>query len=118
MGNAGFLTASFSIIAKEFPDNVATTFASLETFFGIGLIVGPTVGGALYQLGGYTLPFVSLGGVLLFTAVLTFVLLPNHDDHSCKDSKGGEWGAPLVITPDSTRYASQSERTHLFTFLL
>ncbi|XP_043211164.1 MFS-type transporter SLC18B1-like [Amphibalanus amphitrite] len=89
MGNAGFLTASFSIIAKEFPDNVATTFASLETFFGIGLIVGPTVGGALYQLGGYTLPFVSLGGVLFFTAVLTFVLLPNHDDHSCKDSKGG-----------------------------
>ena len=28
MGNAGFLTASFSIIAKEFPDNVATTFVS------------------------------------------------------------------------------------------
>lgn len=89
MGNAGFLTASFAIIAKEFPDNVATTFASLETFFGIGLIVGPTVGGALYQVGGYTLPFVSLGGVLFFTAILTFVLLPKHDDHSCKDSKGG-----------------------------
>ena len=50
MGNAAFLTASFAIIAKEFPDNVATTFASLETFFGLGLIVGPTVGGALYQV--------------------------------------------------------------------
>ncbi|XP_037082981.1 MFS-type transporter SLC18B1-like [Pollicipes pollicipes] len=89
MGNAGFLTASFAIIAKEFPDNVATTFASLETFFGIGLIVGPTVGGALYQVGGYTLPFVSLGGVLFFTAILTFIVLPKHDDHSCKDGKGG-----------------------------
>lgn len=50
MGNAAFLTASFAIIAKEFPDNVATTFASLETFFGLGLIVGPTVGGILYQV--------------------------------------------------------------------
>ena len=75
MGNAAFLTASFAIIAKEFPDNVATTFvsinslfkpiyvnfkfkrsifffhqASLETFFGLGLIVGPTVGGALYEV--------------------------------------------------------------------
>jgi len=50
MGNAAFLTASFAIIAKEFPNNVATTFASLETFFGLGLIVGPTVGGALYQV--------------------------------------------------------------------
>lgn len=26
LGNAAFLTASFAIIAKEFPDNVATTF--------------------------------------------------------------------------------------------
>ena len=30
MGNAGFLTASFAIIAKEFPDNVATTFVSIR----------------------------------------------------------------------------------------
>jgi hypothetical protein len=39
-------------------------FAILETFFGIGMIMGPTVGGALYELGGFTLPFVSLGGKL------------------------------------------------------
>ena len=49
------------MIAKEFPENVATMFAILETFFGIGMIVGPTVGGALYEAGGFTLPFVSLG---------------------------------------------------------
>lgn len=30
MGNAAFLTASFAIIAKEFPDNVATTFVSIK----------------------------------------------------------------------------------------
>ena len=35
-GNSAFLTGSFSMIAKEFPDNVATMFAILETFFGIG----------------------------------------------------------------------------------
>lgn len=28
MGNAAFLTASFAIIAKEFPNNVATMFVS------------------------------------------------------------------------------------------
>lgn len=28
--------------------------ASLETFFGLGLIVGPTVGGALYQVSYYS----------------------------------------------------------------
>lgn len=43
LGNAAFLTASFSIIAAEFPDNIGSTFASLETCFGLGLIVGPMV---------------------------------------------------------------------------
>lgn len=28
LGNAAFLTASFAIIANEFPNNVATTFVS------------------------------------------------------------------------------------------
>lgn len=31
-GNAAFLTASFAIIAKEFPDNVATTFVSIKLY--------------------------------------------------------------------------------------
>lgn len=31
IGNAAFLTASFAIIAKEFPDNVATTFVSIKS---------------------------------------------------------------------------------------
>lgn len=32
MGNAAFLTASFAIIAMEFPDNVATTFVRKKTY--------------------------------------------------------------------------------------
>lgn len=43
LGNAAFLTSSFAIIAKEFPNSVGTTFATLETFFGLGLIAGPMV---------------------------------------------------------------------------
>lgn len=78
MGNAAFLTASFAIIAMEFPDNVATTFASLETFFGLGLIVGPTVGGALYEVGGFVTPFLVLGSTLFLSAVMTAFVLPDH----------------------------------------
>ena len=52
--------------------------ASLETFFGLGLIVGPMVGGALYAAGGYYLPFVVLGSALLTTALLTACVLPKH----------------------------------------
>ncbi|XP_035430660.1 MFS-type transporter SLC18B1-like isoform X2 [Spodoptera frugiperda] len=87
MGNAAFLTASFAIIAKEFPNNVATMFASLETFFGLGLIVGPTLGGALYDFGGYSLPFAVLGSALFCAAVMSCLVLPkSHDDEDLKPS--------------------------------
>ena len=35
-GNSMFLTGSFSSIAREFPDKVASMFAMIELFFGIG----------------------------------------------------------------------------------
>lgn len=89
LGNAAFLTASFAIIAKEFPKNVSVTFASLETFFGLGLIVGPMVGGLLYSIGGYYLPFLSLGLLLLLTAVITMFILPKHDDVVQQESSKG-----------------------------
>ena len=98
VGNSGFLTgkhilhileiersylkrilsfsAIFSMIAKEFPDRVATMFATLEAFFGLGLIFGPSIGGILYQAGGYTLPFVVLGSILICVACVTFFVLP------------------------------------------
>ena len=68
------------MIAKEFPENVATMFAILETFFGIGMIVGPTVGGALYEAGGFTLPFVLLGTILVCASGFCFFVLPSSVD--------------------------------------
>ena len=47
---------------------------SLFIFFS-----GPSVGGALYQLGGFTLPFATLGGILVAVACLTIFVLPAHD---------------------------------------
>lgn len=102
LGNAAFLTASFAIIAKEFPNNVSITFASLETFFGLGLIVGPMVGGLLYSVGGYYLPFVSLGLCLFLTAVVTMCVLPKHNE-PCRN--GHPTSKPLRRTRlDSHKY--------------
>ncbi|XP_071449260.1 MFS-type transporter SLC18B1-like [Hetaerina americana] len=84
LGTSASVTASFTIIAIEFPETVATTFATLETFFGLGLIAGPSIGGFLYQIGGYKTPFMVMGGVLLSTAALTFCILPAFN-HSSDD---------------------------------
>jgi len=100
LGNAAFLTASFSIIAKEFPDNVGATFAALETCFGLGLIVGPTVGGALYEIGGYTLPFVCMGSVLLVAATITACLLPSSDSSEAENLHGGAHMLKMFKLPE------------------
>jgi hypothetical protein len=50
----------------------------LKASFGLGLIVGPSVGGALYQVGGFILPFVTMGSMLILAACMTFFVLPAH----------------------------------------
>ena len=75
-GNSAFLSSSFTMVAKVFPANVSTMFGVVEMAFGVGMIIGPTVGGVLYQFGGYTLPFGVLGGILILQATLTIITLP------------------------------------------
>jgi MFS family permease len=88
IGAAALATASFAIMANTFPDHVATMFGSLELFSGLGLMIGPPLGGALFQLGGFRLPFVSLGSALLVVGIITIFVLPQQDvvrmpaDHS------------------------------------
>jgi len=72
-----FLTGSFSAIAREFPDKVASMFAMIELFFGIGEIVGPVVGGALYEIGGFVLPFAVMGSILFLSSIFIYFILPD-----------------------------------------
>ena len=87
---SAFMTASYVIMAKEFPDKVAFTFSILETAFGVGLIIGPTLGGFIYELGGYYLPFIILGTFLLMGGVFTFILMPKSSENTI-DKKGNMW---------------------------
>ena len=51
------------------------------------LLLGPTVGGALYELGGFTLPFVTLGGVLVCATIFCFFILPSSHEDSRSDNE-------------------------------
>lgn len=55
----------------------------------MGLIVGPMVGGTLYAVGGYYLPFVVLGSALFVTALLTACVLPKHPNNDCDSGQMG-----------------------------
>ncbi|XP_068933456.1 MFS-type transporter SLC18B1 isoform X2 [Petaurus breviceps papuanus] len=76
---AASLTASSSLLAKAFPNNVATVMGSLEIFSGLGLVLGPPLGGFLYQTFGYEVPFIFLGCLVLLMVPFNMCILPNYD---------------------------------------
>ncbi|KRY28312.1 MFS-type transporter SLC18B1 [Trichinella spiralis] len=82
LGNAAFLTASLALAVQTLPDNFASIIGVLETFSGIGYTVGPPLGGFLYDLGGFDLPFWSLGVVLIFTLILSLLIIPEQHDNA------------------------------------
>ncbi|NXY33648.1 S18B1 protein, partial [Pomatorhinus ruficollis] len=83
---AAAITASFSILAKAFPTNIATVLGSLEIFSGLGLVLGPPLGGFLYQSFGYEVPFITLGCVVLALVPVNMCILPKYDSTPRKES--------------------------------
>ena len=59
----------------------------METMFGVGLMLGPFVGGLLYELDGFYLPFATCGSALLMCAGLGFCALKPGEG---RDDKGKE----------------------------
>ncbi|XP_069110258.1 MFS-type transporter SLC18B1-like, partial [Argopecten irradians] len=80
LGASAYITASFAILSNEFPNHVATVIGSLETFSGIGLMIGPTIGSLLYEAGGYGVPFFTLGSILIVCALISAYAMPRIDD--------------------------------------
>nr|CAD7428926.1 unnamed protein product [Timema monikensis] len=78
LGTSSSVVAAFSIIAAVFPDTVATTF-----------------------IGGYILPFMLLGGVLLLDSAFIFLVLPKVNWESTNaDTQGNLWSilkVPSVV---------------------
>ncbi|GAB1294975.1 MFS-type transporter SLC18B1 [Apodemus speciosus] len=86
IGFGAAITASSSILAKAFPNNVATVMGSLEVFSGLGLVAGPPLGGLLYQSFGYEVPFIFLGCIVLLMIPLNLCILPSYESDPGKQS--------------------------------
>lgn len=52
-GNACLITASYALVASNFPGKEEAVIGILQTFTGIGMMSGPLLGSALYALGGF-----------------------------------------------------------------
>ena len=54
-------TSSFAIISTHYKQEREKYIGYMENAAGLGLLLGPTAGSVLYKLGGYKLPFISMG---------------------------------------------------------
>ncbi|CAL4152634.1 unnamed protein product [Meganyctiphanes norvegica] len=79
MGHTAFTCTSFTITAMEFSDDVGAVFGTLGTCYGLGFIIGPLVGGALYEVGGFLLPFIVLGCLLVLFTFASLCALPKYE---------------------------------------
>ena len=84
VGAAAFSTASYTYIMYIFPDDIGTAFGLTETCVGVGMSLGPAIGSGLYSLGGYGLPFYSLGGLILLNIPICWFIVQPID---CLESK-------------------------------
>ncbi|XP_060095518.1 MFS-type transporter SLC18B1 isoform X2 [Heteronotia binoei] len=113
IGFSAAMTASFSILAKTFPNNIATVLGSLEIFTGLGLVLGPPLGGFLYQSFGYEIPFIVLGCVVLIMVPLNICILPRFDSIPSKDSFWKLVAIPKILLLSSTLFSLSSSMSFL-----
>ncbi|XP_076457068.1 MFS-type transporter SLC18B1-like isoform X2 [Babylonia areolata] len=101
LGSAAFITASFTLAVNSFPDNVSVVYAMLEVFGGLGYMVGPTLGGVLYDLGGFSLPFYSSGVFLVLLSIITFFTLSFRNENVRPQKRQGSvlslLASPLIV---------------------
>ena len=79
VGNSAATLSSISIMAETFPHNLGLVMSTVEVFAGLGGILGPFIGGALFKFGGYIYPFYFCGVFQLITLVVCIFTIKSTD---------------------------------------
>lgn len=92
IGGAAAETSALTILLEKFPDNVGMVSGVVEICTGGAFSFGPVMGGILYTVGGFKLPFIVMGGTMI--AVIPILALTlgkgdkkNDDKESTSTSK-------------------------------
>lgn len=91
LGSACSQTAILAIVSITFKDNMSTMFGILELFSGLGFMAGPALGGFLYEVGGFKLPFIVLGSCVLLVLFFVMFILPG--SHAYRNEESNETGS-------------------------
>lgn len=94
VGGCGSSTTVYLCGTLLFPNHVSTIFAAVEIGAGLGFTVGPSIGGWMYELGGFTLPFIVTSLLCLLSIVPIYFLVQN--EIKPKDKNANEQATTLL----------------------
>ena len=92
LGQSGLNTCLMPILSTDFSSNVALVLAVAEASHGAGTALGPSIGGMLYDYGGFSLPFICVGLMLgIFATLMCFTVLKDALTNEEKSEKPSVW---------------------------
>lgn len=101
-GEGAILASAYTLAAQQASKkHEGKLIAIAEACFGIGTMFGPSVGGILFQLGGFPLPFILCGGlILVFMVASIFLIKDCHDQYELleEDERLVGW-SEILSTP-------------------
>ena len=81
VGAAFSQTAIIAVSCALYPDHISLLFGLMELAAGAGAMLGPSIGGFMYIIGGFKLPFIVIG-VFVWIMLMTVVsVLPRKQIH-------------------------------------
>eukprot|EP00347_Sterkiella_histriomuscorum_P020522 403337480 len=87
IGAAQVQTSCYAIITFVFSENREKYIGMAEAVSGIGLMLGPVIGGAIYTLTDYFWTFFFFAAVLFLSALFTFYAAPNALNKSLENTE-------------------------------
>ena len=80
-----------------------------QTCFGLGYMLGPAVGAALYEAGGFMLPFFSIGGLSTVLSIALVVSIPKLETINANgNSNHNEEEADTLVNHDESGHDVQN----------
>eukprot|EP00658_Telonema_sp_P-2_P024485 TRINITY_DN1983_c0_g2_i5.p1 TRINITY_DN1983_c0_g2~~TRINITY_DN1983_c0_g2_i5.p1 ORF type:complete len:393 (+),score=56.94 TRINITY_DN1983_c0_g2_i5:187-1365(+) len=86
IGGAAMATSSLAMLTDHFPTSTISSAVGVnEACTGIGFMVGPPLGGLIYSLSTFEVPFISMAGLaLLLLAAMPFLVRMMQDAHDAE----------------------------------
>jgi MFS family permease len=76
-GDQFIQTTTYSVLSSTFPNRREKILGYAETAAGVGLVIGPVIGGILNTWLKYFLTYLIFAGMLAINGIIVFVFMPN-----------------------------------------